>query len=159
MKFILFNLVVFILSSSAFAQEESPVTWSTAHFENADKSVNLVFMATIKDGWHLYSQTLDSDKGPIPTSFIFSDNKNIELIGKTEENPPRVKYDSNFEMDIAMFSGQAMFSQKLLPKSESVSVSGKISFMVCNDEKCIFPPEREFLFTKEGKAIAFRMVK
>ncbi|MFT4660427.1 MAG: hypothetical protein ACI8XB_000695 [Patiriisocius sp.] len=159
MKYILLSTLVFILSFSVYAQEQSPVTWSATILNNNDNTVDFVFMANIKDGWHLYSQTLESDKGPIPTSFSFTESDDFELVGKTNENPPRKTYDPNFEMEIAMFEGQAMFSQKLMMKAETMSVSGKISFMVCNDEQCIFPPEEEFLIVKKGETLSFTILE
>jgi len=155
MKKILFLLFFISGSHCVQAQVESPISWDKSFEINEDKSINLIFTATIKDGWHLYSQTLDPNEGPIPTSFKFKEAPGYELSGETIEGDPKVKYDTNFEMDIAMFDSTATFTQKILHTGKSLRLFGEISFMVCNDEQCIFPPEEEFTFTFTGSRYMF----
>ena len=39
-----------------------------------DTEYELVFTASIDSGWHIYSQDLPSEDGPIATSFTFGQN-------------------------------------------------------------------------------------
>ena len=155
MKKILFLLLFVSLGMSYHTQTETPISWEKSFEINEDKSINLIFTATILDGWHLYSQTLDPDEGPIPTSFKFMDSPDYERAGNTVEDEPKVKYDQNFEMDIAMFDSTAVFTQKIIHTGKSLRLFGNISFMVCNNEQCIFPPEEEFNFTFTGSEYMF----
>ena len=98
MKIILISIFAFVLTFSAFAQVETPVVWNKAFLHNQDGTIDLTFIAVIEDGWHLYSQTLDSDKGPIPTSFEFAETDDFALVGKTTETKPHKKYDPDFSL-------------------------------------------------------------
>ena len=67
--FLLFS----ILFSSIFSQAQifDPVSWTTETKVFEDGKVELLVHATIEKDWHLYSQTLPSDDGPIATEFTF----------------------------------------------------------------------------------------
>ena len=66
----LFSLIAFVFVLLANAQIHNPVTWNFAVEGN-----EFVFTADIEEGWHLYSQHLPPDDGPIPTSFNFDKNE------------------------------------------------------------------------------------
>ena len=47
---------------------EMPVSWDIKFNKVSDNEVDLVATAKIADGWYVYSQILESDDGPVPTS-------------------------------------------------------------------------------------------
>ena len=131
-----------VLSAALFAQPE-PVTWN-ASYTTTDDKVQIVLTATIEPGWHLYSQFLE-DGGPIPTSFTLLDSGNAYVYtGQWTEGEPHVEYDPNFEMDLAFFSDQAVFTTTLTPNEKDFTVTGELEFMVCNDEMCLPPTYVDF---------------
>ena len=119
------------------SQEE--ISWSVAH----DKAENeLVFKAELAEGWHIYSQYMDENAGPIPTSFEI-EGEHIELIGDVVEPEPTEVYDENFGSDIAYFSDEAIFAQKLSASSKGL-INIEVVYMLCNDEGCLPPTVSEF---------------
>lgn len=144
MKRILLAMILFAVSTGAFAQIEHPVTWSYAA-KRINKDEAVIFLrATIQQGWHIYSQNV-KDGGPIKTSFTFSPSKEYALVGKTSEPKPLTKYEDAFKMDVSYFENTVTFQQKVKLKSANVTaVKGQLEFMTCNDRKCLPPDDVDF---------------
>lgn len=149
---ILFLFVVFI-STTVNSQIFDPVKWSFSQNQIGDDEVELIFTASIEEHWHMYSQFLENDLGPIPTSFNFDESKSYEKIGKTEEGKAKIEYDPNFEMDLAYFENKATFKQKIKVlgsssrlREKSFNITGFLEFMVCDAEKCLPPTMVDFSF-------------
>src|SRR5436190_17671093 len=117
---------------SAMAQLPSPVKWTfTVQQENGE--TELVFKATIKEGFHVYSQDISPDAGPIPTSFTFEPAKTYELSGKVTEGKAIEVFDQNFGVNLKYFSGETVFRQKVKVKGTApVVITGIVTFMVCD---------------------------
>jgi len=128
---------------------QNAVRWSfNVTPEESDSTTYIVeFRANIQDTWHLYSQYLPSpDEGPIPTLFEFDENKNVTLLGKVEEENEKVHsvMDEAFGVKVNYFDGKVVFTQKVKLKSlENTTLSGFISYMVCNDSMCV-PNDLDF---------------
>jgi len=133
-----------------------PVDWTWSSKKVNEGEYELTFHADIEPHWHLYSQFLESQFGPVPTSFSIDEKENnISLIGKTKEGTPLVSYDPNFEMDLSYFETSADFKQRIkVTNGNDGTVSGFLSFMVCDDSKCLPPEDIDFkIDLKTGKAI------
>jgi thiol:disulfide interchange protein DsbD len=143
-------LAIFFLvaSTSVFAQILDPISWSFSKENTGEQEYNLIFTAGIENKWHLYSQKLP-EGGPIPTSFQFGESKNYEKIGEVEEiSEPEVKFDPSFNMDLTMFSHEAIFKQKIkVLTTEEFTIKGSLEYMCCDDERCLPPTEEEFRFS------------
>lgn len=137
LSFILLNLLVAV----SFAQALTPVKWTFEQEDLGNNEFNLIFKATIQDGWYLYSQFNDPS-GPIPTSFTYEDKRNVEIVGKISEKSTKTKqgYDEMFKMDIKKFQHDAVFKQKVKLTGAAGKVKGYLEFMSCDDEMCL-PPE------------------
>ena len=108
-----FYLLLF--ANTVFSQIFEPVKWAYSTEQVGDNEYELVFSATIEDGWHLYSQYI-KDGGPIPTSFNFEPVDEIELIEKVEERGElEEEYDPNFEMDLKYYSLCNCYNRKKEP--------------------------------------------
>jgi len=131
-------LMVLLLSifSHLFAQQE--VSWTIS---TDSKTIN--YIADIEDGWHIYSQYTNPDVGPIPTKFTIKKNNIIRRIGKVIEPAPIKAYDDNFGGDVMYFESKAEFTQELILKSSGY-IKGTITYMVCNDQKCLPPTDVNF---------------
>ena len=57
--------------------QQDPVSWNLQFNKLAEDEVELVATATIDEGWYVYSQTLESDEGPIPTSINYEDSSQV----------------------------------------------------------------------------------
>ncbi len=129
-----------------------PVKWSIKATKLEDGTFELTLRATAADEWYLYSQKLDGEDGPIPTSFAFNtEGGQVELLGETSESGPvRIKeYDKNFEMDLIKFKKEAIFTQRLKVADPSQPVVGDLEFMTCTNGMCLPPALRFFTFSPE----------
>ena len=87
---------------------EKPVNWTINFNKVSDNEVDLVATAEIADGWYVYSQILESDDGPIPTSLNYEDSLNVAEWGTNVESAsiPEHKLqmmDEVFEMKLTKF--------------------------------------------------------
>ncbi|HMG15884.1 MAG TPA: hypothetical protein VK590_10570, partial [Saprospiraceae bacterium] len=57
-----------IISSGLQAQIFNPVKWQFESKAMLNEYYELIFTATIDDTWSIYSQYLESDDGPLPTT-------------------------------------------------------------------------------------------
>lgn len=139
--FVFFFLSVLITQ----AQIQTPVKWDFKTKVTGENTADLQFIATIDQGWHLYSQHLP-DGGPMPTEFVFAKLDGIQLDGKASEPTPKEVFDEMFKMKVKYFDKTATFTQKIkLIGNKPVTISGTINFQACNEETCI-PGEAEFSF-------------
>lgn len=136
-------LIIFTFLVTFLSYGQNKVQWN---FGYDSESSSLVMTANIEDGWHLYSQVIDNEIGPIPTEFEFVKNENYVLVGSTVEPEPIHEYDQNFEGDLSFFKTEAVFTQKIENVSAS-AIEGVVTFMVCNDEMCMPPVDIEFTIT------------
>jgi thiol:disulfide interchange protein DsbD len=133
MKFFLF--VFILVSSSLFSQDV--VKWSASY---SKESSEILINAKIDKDWHLYSQYVSPNAGPVPTTIKFTKNKNIKIKGKPKEENVHAMYDENFMAHISVFDDFARFRQKIkLKKSTEIEIS--ITYMVCDKTRCLPPKE------------------
>ncbi|MCD6017840.1 MAG: disulfide bond formation protein DsbD [Bacteroidetes bacterium] len=138
-------LVFFFSAVTGFSQNAlKPVTWSVSYVEKTATEGEIVFKAIIEKKWHIYSQR-PTDVGPIPTSFTVTTDSNLELVGKTEEMEAHEEYVTAFEAKVFVFSGEAIFKQKVKRKNaKGFSVNTSLEFMTCNDVQCLPPSTQNF---------------
>ncbi len=120
--------------------ESQPVKWKVKSHNEGDGIHSIYVLCYLYEGWHVYSQTLDPNDGPVPTEFSFELPDGYEKIGETIEGKPKVHYDPNFMKDLAFFDDVAIFKQKVKVTGELKDLKAGVYFMVCNDEMCL-PPE------------------
>jgi hypothetical protein len=131
----------FLFALHGQAQAPKPVKWNFTVKKISDKEAELVFTADIGKGYHVYSQDLNPDAGPIPTTFVFTPDKNYAVDGKVTESKSIEIFDANFGVNLKYFTGIATFVQKIkLNGTKPFKVSGTVTFMVCDDTRC-YPPE------------------
>ncbi len=131
-----------------------PVKWTFDQEKINDTEYELTFTAKIDNHWHLYSQDITEGEGPLPTTFVFEENKNIELVGKVNEPKPIEEFDKNFGVTLKYFSHEAKFTQRVkVLNGEPTKLKGFVEFMSCDDSRCLPPAEEDFQFSfNEGSA-------
>jgi thiol:disulfide interchange protein DsbD len=105
--------------------------------------------AEIEKGWHLYSQYISPNAGPIATKFVFSKNKKVKIKGKPIEENVHAFYDENFGAHLAVFDEKAIFRQKTKVK-QNTELKVTVTYMVCDDKRCL-PPKDEIITVKIEK--------
>lgn len=148
-KFMLALVGLFSLTLSA---QMDPVSWSSEVQVSGDV-VTLKLKATIDEGWHLYSQFVE-EGGPIPTSFTIAASEDFsgDFVFE-EEGELHKEYDPNFEMELAFFANEAVFTTELKALKEDFTINGELEFMVCNDEMCLPPTFVDFRAEIQGATL------
>ena len=121
----------------------TPVVWTFSSEKTGEGEYDIVALATIDEGWHVYSQHLESDEGPIPTTMLVTSD-HVELVGEVTEPEAHVEYDPNFEMNLSYFSNSVEFRQKIKVTDATTNIEGYVDFMTCNDERCLPPSAIDF---------------
>jgi Disulphide bond corrector protein DsbC len=145
MKKIILSLVVIFFVAAANAQIENPVKWTYTAKKISANVYELHITAAIEPKWHVYSQDL-ADDGPIPTSVSLDKNPLITADGKVAELGKQEKsYDPNFKATLKYYSNKVDFVQKIKLKTAVNTVAkGRLTYMVCNDKKCLPPTTLPF---------------
>lgn len=142
---LIFALLSFLSTTAIITQ--NPVKWAYAAKDAGNGQVDLIFTATIDEGWNTYSQFLESEDGPVPTSFTFEEGAHFKLVGKAKESGEKfTKYDNVFGMNLTKFKHKAIFTQRVEVKDFSKPIGGYLTYMVCNDEMCLPPKDVDFSF-------------
>lgn len=147
MKKIFLFIAFFIAISNLTAQIYDPVSFTTSVKEIGENKYTLSIIAKIDKSWHIYSQNVPSG-GPAPTSFTFPKSKNYKTIGSVVEPAGHEVDDPVFNMRIKFFADKAIFTQNIERKTnDAFTINASIFFMVCNDNSCLPPGEKEVKFT------------
>ena len=132
--------VLLLACGLASAQILEPVSWSTSVRTLEGGRLELVASAKIDAGWHVYSQFIGSD-GPIPTTFMTPDSKDLVVQRPVREPKAITEFDKNFGMELAYFSKKVDFVIDAKRKNEmAFTYTAEVDFMVCDNARCL-PPE------------------
>lgn len=141
----LVTLLFFGGIGNAFSQSYNPVKWEYTYQETDDKNGEIIIKAHLDPDWHTYSQ-LQSGNGPLPTVFTFVKTPDFDLNGAVLEPDPERKHDATFDADVALFSNEVIFTQKIKRNSKKEFViMGEVECMLCNNSMCL--PPRAYKFT------------
>jgi thiol:disulfide interchange protein DsbD len=127
------------------AQPKDPVAWTYQAIKKSDKTYDLVITATLPKPWHIYSQNT-GEGGPIATKIDFNANPLITKTGKIIETGKLQKtFDENFKTNVLYYSDKVVFTQSIkLKTAAKTTITGKVEYMVCDDEKCLPPTKKTF---------------
>lgn len=153
MKRLFLVLLALTAGMGVWAQQLDPAKWTYTVKETSATEAELVFTAKIDEGWHLYSQYTDPN-GPLPIVFEFNKSNDYELVGKVQEPKPHEENDPVFGCVVKSFSDNVVFRQKVKRLSEKeFTVSGILSYQMCNNGSCIAPEDRDFTFKVPGAKV------
>lgn len=141
MRYLLLLLVSFITFQS-IAQIETPVKWAYSTSSNSVKegeTIELIFTATIQEGWHLFSSDFSRDLGPIVATFNFEKHPSYKLVGDIKPLKPKKKFDDIFGGDYTYFVNKGVFKQKVKILQNNPVIKGDFSGQTCtnDDGKCV----------------------
>jgi len=143
----IYILVFSLLSLASQAQTGSAkqVTWTTAAKKLAENLYEVKLTALIKGDYHMYAQEAGVE-GPVPTAVKFSPNPLVTMNGQVKEMGKLIrKYESAWEGNVNYYEQKVEFVQQVRLKGKvKTNLSGKVEFMVCNDNQCLPPSEVDF---------------
>ena len=141
MKKMTMTVVMVFMAVSAMAQMMNPVHFKSELKTGKGAEAEIVFTATIDDGWHVYSTDLGND-GPIEATFNVVKMGGAEKVGKLQPKGNVIrKFDKMFEMELKYFEKQAQFVQKIKFTKPTYDIDCYLEYGACNDQSCMPPAE------------------
>ena len=139
MKKFFFILSSLFIVGFASAQTLNPVSWNFSSKKISDNVYELHAVATIQQGWHVYSQNQPEDAIAQPTSFAFNKNPLLLFDGSVKEIGKLEKFkDKELDISANQYSNKVTFVQRVKLKGKAkTNVTGKLTYQTCNDEKCL----------------------
>jgi DsbC/DsbD-like thiol-disulfide interchange protein len=124
-----------------------PVTWTATAPKSAapGSTVPIALVATIDDGWHLYSTTQPLG-GPVPTRITVAPSQIFEGSGALSFPKPIVAPDPNFGINVETYDRTVTFTVPVhiaanaRPGVDTVAIQAR--FQACNAQLCL-PPKTQ----------------
>ena len=139
MKRLFFTLLTFCCLAVANAQFATPVKVATSIKETSKTEAVITFVATIDNGWHMYSTQVVED-GPTPTTINIEKISGAQLEGALQTATAPIKhYEDTFDAEVYYFEKTATFTQKVKLTGGKYEIEGYLQFGACDDKNCIPP--------------------
>lgn len=115
----------------------NPAKWETKIEKKTDNEYIITWNATVKEGWHMYSQHTP-EGGPLPLEFLYNNIKdNYELIGEAKESETKTTFNDVFGVDETYFVGPVKIVQEIkLLNGDTPNIQVQLEYQVC-EEMCI----------------------
>ena len=141
MKKVFIILVSLMVVLGIHAQMVDPVHFTSKLKLGEGAEAEIIFHATIDDGWHVYSTELGDD-GPIEATFNVEKMEGAELVGKlTPVGKVIKKMDKLFNMELKYFEKEATFVQKIRFTKPQYDIDCYLEYGACSDASCLPPSE------------------
>ncbi|MFT3903933.1 MAG: protein-disulfide reductase DsbD family protein [Niabella sp.] len=138
-----FLLLCTVMSIGLAHAQLDPVSWKFSTKKISDNVYEAVMTATLKPGWHLYSQIQPKDAIALPTEFEFAKNPLVTMSGAVKEvgKLQKVK-DPALGSTAHQYANTVTFVQKITLKTKAkTTLSGTVEYQTCDDSKCL-PPKK-----------------
>ena len=134
------------------AQMVDPVHFTSELKMGEGTEAEIIFHATIDNGWHVYSTEIGED-GPIEATFNVEKMEGAELVGKlTPVGKVIKKMDKLFNMELKYFEKEATFVQKIRFTKPQYDIDCYLEYGACSDASCL--PPSEIALKQKGKSPA-----
>ena len=124
------------------AAPPEPVAWkiegAPAKALKAGDRFSARLLASIQDGWHLYSMKEVPD-GPVATKVWLAEGQPVQLAGPVKAAPPQVIHDATLNMEVEEYEGQAEFTLPLKATGAAQKLVVNVSYQSCNNNICLPP--------------------
>ena len=126
-----------LFAFAANAQIQNPVKWDISSQKLSENEYQIVFKAKIDAGWHIFSQYLPKGNYSMPTSFVFDNMTDVELVDTVREiSQVIVEKDVYAGAMVRYFCNEAVFIQSVKSKGPSPIIGGRVECQACSDEQC-----------------------
>jgi len=151
MKKLLTILIGLTAVLTAAAQMQDPVHFRSELKRISDTEAELLFQATIDDGWHVYSTDLGKG-GPISATFHADRMEGAQTVGTLKARGKEMKqFDKMFGMEVRYFEQTVTFVQKVRFTKPQYDISCYVEYGACSDQMCLPPSSAEL--KAKGKGI------
>ena len=150
MKKALLTWICLVIALAVKAQMVDPVHFKAELKTGNGAEAEIVFHATIDQGWHVYSTEIGED-GPIEATFNVVKMDGAEVIGKLMPKGNVIKkMDKLFGMELKYFEGEATFVQKIRFTKPEYDIDCYLEYGACSDASCM--PPSEVALKQSGKS-------
>ena len=151
-KKIIISLLSLFVVLGMNAQMVDPVHFTSELKTGNGVEAEIIFHATIENGWHVYSTEI-GDNGPTEATFNVVKMDGAELIGKLIPKGKVIKkMDKLFDMELKYFENEVTFVQKLRFTKPDYDIDCYLEYGACSDASCLPPSEVEL--KQKGKSPA-----
>lgn len=150
MKPFLALVVGLLVSFTVTAQiRKDPTSWSARVVKQPAKVGDVAevrIQVSIDEGWHMYSNDLAPDIGPVPTTLKFAPSDAFSLVGKATPVGVEEVFEEVWGAKVRQFKNSAVFIQKIKLLKPGATFVGTAEYQVCSDKDgvCLPPAEVEF---------------
>lgn len=145
MKRVLFFLLSLTRIATADAQVQEHAQWNFAVEKIANNKIQLILESKLDSGWHIYSSDME-DGGPQKTIVKIETGNSFRVTDNTiEDGNLTEKFDSSFNIVLRYYPQKAVFKKEIdVTNGTPFTIRGNVSYMLCTDEVCLPPTEKEF---------------
>lgn len=147
-------LFTFFLSTIIIHAQEGTVLKKTPEWKittdktnvNVGDEVEITFVSIIEKDWYMYSSDFDQKLGPIVASFTFEKHPSYKLIGGIKPVGSKKHFEEIWNGYVSIFTGKAIFKQKIKILSDKPVIKGTMEFQECNTVSgvCMPPFDPDF---------------
>ena len=145
---LLFNFIGVLNAQEPSVLKKTPV-WKITVDKKEVKvgdEVEITFESIIEKNWYMYSSDMNPELGPIIASFTFTKHTSFSLVGKLKAIGSKKHYEDIWKGDVSIFTGKALFKQKVKILSDKPVIKGSMEFQECSEVTgvCMPPFDQEF---------------
>ena len=150
MKKFMMTWILACIALAVQAQIVDPVHFTSELKTGDGAEAEIIFHATIDNGWHVYSTDLGDD-GPIEATFHVVKMVGAEPVGKlTPKGRVIKKMDKLFDLELKYFENEATFVQKIRFTKPDYEIDCYLEYGACSDASCL--PPSEVALKQKGKS-------
>lgn len=140
---LLCHILIIIACAGSWAQG-SQVSFTHSEKKLSATETELVFSATIADGWHIFSTDVPPG-GPTPTTLNIEQIEGAKTVGTlVGKGNQKEEYSDDFGMTLRFYEHAATFHQRFKLIGNSYHIKGYLRYAACNDQMCMPPRSVEF---------------
>ncbi len=145
MKRLLFIIITCLTGlATANAQLADPVHFTTQLKATGNQEADIIFSATIDEGWHVYSTGLGNG-GPVSATFTAVKMQGAVPVGKLQARGKEIRqFDKLFDQQVRYFEHTVTFVQKIRFTEAAYTIECFLEYGACNDEMCLPPSTVDF---------------
>ncbi|MDD7303749.1 MAG: cytochrome c biogenesis protein CcdA [Bacteroidaceae bacterium] len=144
------SLIMLLLCLGAWAQIQSPVSFTVSKRALGENELEVVFSARIARGWHVYGPDI-AEGGPTKAEVTLEKQEGVKpvgglkVVGKLHRG-----MDPLFGMEVSYLENQATLVQRYRITAAKYNVQGYLTYGACDDRNCLPPTDVEFSFAGDG---------
>ena len=129
------------------------VKWQYSAEKTGSNTFEVRLKATIKSGWHIYTEKPGGDGSQIPTEVNFIKNPVVKLNGSAVPAGKITSETIDAVGTIHYYQNTVTYKQKVTADKNTV-LKGYISFQTCNEQMCLPPADDSFAIELKGVVAA-----